>query len=399
MSSTVCLRDVRRHDSHPASDIRGRDAIGMTSTATLDALEDRLRRSVGLRDVPTPGTLPARIARVNKEHGHARSFRLILDKGPKLPKGPARELSALLPSSPRPQAYPRQVFQGDSSLRAFGKLNKFLADYVVGVAGETLLLARQLLEAASSGVRALLLEFRPESPVAMPDGVDGLAATDIPVRVGGDVLDSEVHTNNALSDERLRVFDFARGEQIELATPIYEVGFPDAGFEQLHLPFPRYERDTLTSGQSPDAHRGFVDVPRQYPVIIGNRAVRFESPLAPLVKAIGVSDFRKTPDHHLSRQSEFGLGFVVAELLKRVLPERPLLPRYLGDAAAGCVGASKRILQDASLFLRWAELHLGHEFHILKIIHDYRRPFMDYLWRGPDSSPLLKQGASSEQIR
>jgi hypothetical protein len=85
------IRDVRQHDGCPASDIRGRDAIGMASAATLDAFKDRLRRSVGLRDVSALGTLPARVARVNEQKAYPGPFRLVLDEGAQLLERPARE--------------------------------------------------------------------------------------------------------------------------------------------------------------------------------------------------------------------------------------------------------------------------------------------------------------------
>ena len=106
----------------------------------------------------TLGTLSACVARVNEEHGDARALRLILDEGAQLSERPARESSTLLPSSPHPLATVPEVFQPYRPLRAFGKLDKLFADYVVGVASEPPFFARELLEAASGGVRGLALK-------------------------------------------------------------------------------------------------------------------------------------------------------------------------------------------------------------------------------------------------
>jgi len=168
MSNTLHFRDVRLHDKSPASYRARSDSIGMTSEATLDSLEDRLRRSVGLRDVPTVRALPRSVARVYEMHRHTRSFGLVLDEGTELPERPARESSALLPSlSPHPRTYAFEVFKSNCPLRAFGKLDNLFADYMVRVAGKPLLSARKFFQPASRGVRAFLLELRPQAAVAV----------------------------------------------------------------------------------------------------------------------------------------------------------------------------------------------------------------------------------------
>jgi hypothetical protein len=161
MSSILCFRDVRQHDGCPTSDVPGSGAVGVGSVPARDALEGRLRRPVGLGDVSALGTLTRSVTRVNQQHGYARPPRFVLDKRTQLPKRPARESGTLSPSSPHPQAYARQIFEGDSLLRAFGNLDNLFADHVVSVGGKPLFFARELLEAASGGVRALPLELPP----------------------------------------------------------------------------------------------------------------------------------------------------------------------------------------------------------------------------------------------
>ena len=160
MSSVVRFRDVRQHDGCPAAYVHCSGAVCVGSVPALDAFKDLLRRSVGLRDVSALRTLPACVARINQQYGYARSLRLILDKGAQLPERPARESSTLLPSSPHPLANVPELFQPYRLLRAFGKLDKLFADYVVGVASEPPFFARKLLQAASGGVRALALKVR-----------------------------------------------------------------------------------------------------------------------------------------------------------------------------------------------------------------------------------------------
>jgi hypothetical protein len=111
MSSVVRVRDVRQHDGCPAAYVHRSGAVCVGSVPALDALEDRLRRPVGLRGVSALGTLSACVARVNEEYGDARALRLILDEGAQLSERPARESSTLLPSSPHPLANVPKVFQ------------------------------------------------------------------------------------------------------------------------------------------------------------------------------------------------------------------------------------------------------------------------------------------------
>jgi hypothetical protein len=320
-----------------------------------------------------------------------------------LPEGPARELSTLLPSSPHPQAYARQIFEGDCSLRAFGKLNNLFADYVVRVAGESLLLARELLKAAFCGVRAFLLQFRPESPVTVSDGVDGSATTDVAVRVYRYVLDFEIYADDTFGHERLWVLDFAGGEEVELTASVYEIGFPRAGFEQIHLSLAGHKRDALPgvapTSNGPDGHGWIIEVPRKNAVVVGDGAMRLEAPLAPLIQPVGISNLGKAAHDHLSREPEARLHVPIAELLKRVLPESPPFPSLLGDAVASGVGKLERLFQEVRLLLGWAEFQLGYELHVLKVYLDYGGFPMNHLLHGSDCSSPLKGGLCSEQLR
>src|SRR5687768_2602055 len=80
MGSAVPFRDVRQHDGCPAAYVHRSGAVCVGSVPALDALEDRLRRPVGLRDVSALGTLPACVARINEQDANSGSFRLVLDK-------------------------------------------------------------------------------------------------------------------------------------------------------------------------------------------------------------------------------------------------------------------------------------------------------------------------------
>lgn len=315
MSSVLHIRDVRQHDGCPAAHVHRSCAVGVGSVPTLNALEDRLRRPVRFGDVSAVGVLPARVARVNEQHGHPHPFRLVLDKGTKLPKGPARELGALSPSSPHPQAYAPEVFQGDSSLRAFGKPNKLFADYVVSVGRKASLLAGELLEAASRGMGALLLKLAPESAMGMSDGVDRTTATNVSVRVRSYVPNSEVNADDTFGHEWLRVLNLAGGEQVELATSVHKVRFANTGFEKLHLPLSGHEWDALPSftwtftrlRHGPNGDRRLAQVPGKDTVIVGDRTMRFEPSLAPLVESVGISNFGETADDYLSGETEIFL--------------------------------------------------------------------------------------------
>ena len=78
--SVLRFRDVRQHDGCPASDRPGSGAIGVGSVPAPDALKDRLRWSVGLRDMPALGALQARVWRIDKQDADSGSFRLVLKK-------------------------------------------------------------------------------------------------------------------------------------------------------------------------------------------------------------------------------------------------------------------------------------------------------------------------------
>ncbi len=164
------------------------------------------------------------IARIDVVDRHACKTRLVLYEGPKLTKRPTTvQSSALLPPSPRPRADTLEVFEGYRPLRALGKLDDAFADLVVSIRGEAALSAGQLLQTAPFRLGASALQLSPESSSSSAYTVDRRARMDVPVRVGCNVPDPEVHPECSFGNKRLRGVDLTGSEQVPLALPVDKI--------------------------------------------------------------------------------------------------------------------------------------------------------------------------------
>ena len=83
-------------------------------------------------------------------HWNASTQRLIGDKGLELCEAPGVECCALRPTSLDPRANVGQIFDGYSTLRAFGLRNNPFGDHMVDVFSKSSFLARKDTQAAAT---------------------------------------------------------------------------------------------------------------------------------------------------------------------------------------------------------------------------------------------------------
>ena len=129
---------------------------------------------------------------------------------------PRLQYRTLRPASPDPRLNTPQIFQGNLTLRAFGRRHKPFGDHMVGMRGKAVFLSRQLPQAAASPFRALPLEFGSQAPMPKAHALNRLAAVDRAVAVNGDVRHAQVNAQRALDVEWCGFFHVADGQQVEL---------------------------------------------------------------------------------------------------------------------------------------------------------------------------------------
>src|SRR6185436_1723833 len=162
------------------------------------------------------------------------------------------QLSALLPSSPHPRAYPLEVFKADRPLCAFGTLNQTLADRMIHVFGKTTLLTGELFEPPPRRFRAFLLELRSQPPMPVAHVVDGSAAIDRAVRVAGDVGHAQIDPKHVVSILGVEFFALACHQQIPVSLLKQQVAFALLPGKQDSLACTADERDHLPPAEGPD---------------------------------------------------------------------------------------------------------------------------------------------------
>src|ERR1700688_2422972 len=167
------MRRVRVVYGTPASEDAGSVEIGVGREETLPTGEDGLRRTVRFIDMAALRTFTRRVPGIYLDHRYARKRRLVKQKQSQLGECPAMQNRSLRTPSPDPQPDVPEVFKNNRLLRASGVLNDLLRYYVVGVGGETGLLARQFPQLALCAASLFLLEFGPQAAMAMSDAFDG----------------------------------------------------------------------------------------------------------------------------------------------------------------------------------------------------------------------------------
>lgn len=152
-----------------------------------------------------------------------------------------------------------------------------------------------------------------------------------------------------------------------------------------------------------DAVVGIFTGPR---FVVDHRSVLAERRLLGLVPLEGLADFGNAAHRHLSRQPEPLPPIMVDELLQPVLASRAIFKRYARYPVHRLVEAFKRLKQDAVLYSSEGEsLTMTTSFMPLFIpqsidkrhLRDYGGLFVDYRWRGSNSSSPVSGEASSEQ--
>ena len=127
------FRDFPPGDFGGTGNIGCADYIRMIEMTTRAAQKQSASRTIAFINMPTLRARPARIARINGDHRHARQFRLVLDESAQFGERPFRHLVSLRFPEPSPFADAGQVFKADPAFGVCGFLNDPLRDAMIFV--------------------------------------------------------------------------------------------------------------------------------------------------------------------------------------------------------------------------------------------------------------------------
>lgn len=334
-----------------------------------------LRLAIGLVDMSTRWTRPARVARIDKAHRHTRKYCLVADKRLQLCEGPRLQYRALLPRSPHPRLDMCQLFQRYPTLRAFGNQYQSFRDHMVDMSGKAGLLPCQLAKAAARAMRTLALEFATQPTMAIPDCFDYLAAMGRAVAINRDIRDTHIDTEHPFNINRLRRLHVADRQKVEHITNVGQICFTVPSLEQGPLALTTRERDRLPAIKRPDRHGWRFEGPTQDAVIVGDAPGWTEGALAFAIQLVAIGNLTDTPHDHLRGKTERLPSVGIGQLVELKLSEGLSIPGGCADAVTRGVGPFKRAHQGVGLFRRWQEFQLGDQLHlyiILKVCDTYR---------------------------
>jgi len=229
---------VRPVDYGPGADVPCRDVVGRPSVPARDARKPIPCRPVRLGAVPAFGTGLARVRRVDGHQQHPSKRCLVLEEGTLLEEGPAMQTCSLSASGRYPVANTLEILQGNAAAGAFCLLHESLADPMVDVSPETSLSSGNLPELPLRRPGPSSLQVASAVGVGTPDAVDIVARVDLSITVGGEVDDTQVHTEEVVRLDHGALSDLAGNDEQPLAGPGEdEVDLADARLQHLPLSF------------------------------------------------------------------------------------------------------------------------------------------------------------------
>ena len=321
-----------------------------------------MRDSASLIYQPAGGAGAGGVSGVHQDHRHPGESCFVADKTAELVEAPRVVLSPLALPNPDPLAYPLEVFQGDSPIRALGLQHHLFADAVVSVPAKQGLLAPPLLEESPAGVGALALEPSPELGVTLPQAVDRAAGVGLAIGVGQNIDDAQVNSQHVLGFQQGQLLHVHHHVEVKGLIPERQVGLPLAEGHQLPLAGATGVGDSLAPFHRPDGHPVIREV-AENPVVVGDGAVGAERALGLPVPLIAIGDLGDAADGKLGGQGELLADGVVGQLVEVVLPEEPLLPRYAANPVAGSIGAFQSLEQGPMLIGRRQQFEVDHQLH------------------------------------
>jgi hypothetical protein len=179
-------------DGSHTGNVYGSVRIGGSSMAAREATEMGLIGPVALITKATDRTCAGGIARVDIDHTHPCTLRLVADKRSELPKRPGMAHPSLLASNRDSFSNPFQVFECECLTLTGGLLHQRLADAVIHILLKAVFAPRVLAQppAPPAGVCQLQAAAMLESPIA--NVPDIRSAVRFAVRVGSKVDDAHI---------------------------------------------------------------------------------------------------------------------------------------------------------------------------------------------------------------
>src|SRR5207237_3473905 len=125
---------------------------------------------------------------------------------------------------------------------------------------------------------------------------------------------------------------FTDGQQIELTLVENEIRFTLSGFKQFLLSLATQIWNVLTTADSPNCHKLFINSISKNSIIISNSAKRLKSSLLLFVEFIGAGYFCDGSNYNLCGKFKFFTNGFISKLMKIVLSKDLSFPGNFTDS-------------------------------------------------------------------
>ena len=347
----------------PARDDAGSVGIRVAEVIAPEATECRLVGPVSLVNVTASGTLPAGVPRIYADERNARQPCFVGEELTQLGERPTVENSPLLAPSPDPFANASEFFDGNAAPAAFSGSNDLLTDYVVRVAAQALLLARQFLQPTLGGAGLFLLKLGPQPAIPMPDGIPLVPCITFSFAVGSDVDHSQINAKEAGRFQLGRLRDAASRHQVVLASNQHQVRLALSVPQHGSLPLSAHERNTQPAAERPNRNRGCAEIPGQDSIIVRGGSRRTKGSLDRFVQLVRIGNLGDGTDSRLRRQPKAFATLPVAEFVEIELAERLQLPSNAADVIARGIEGHQRAQKRIGLSAGRQKFELRRQVH------------------------------------
>lgn len=312
-----------------------------------------------------PTTFLGRIPRVYQDNGNSCHLSLVRNVLPQLAESPVGKLCSLPTSGLNPSAYACEFFQANRGFGALRRLYNSFRDLVIDVFLVSGLLAGNLAKLALGSLRALALEIAPavREDTAFPFNFG--TAIYGSVRIGCEVDNPQVNTQNILNTNCVRVWNFANASNVENPANQHQVYFALAVFQKLSLPFTTLKGDCQPTAQCPDRD-SIARLEAKDTIIIRLRRMLAEFASSLFVKLVGIRHLGNTTYCYLRRQTKLFAASLIGYAMQLELPKGIGLPCLLGQPVARSISCLKCQLERFVLLATGEKFDVCYQFHAFK---------------------------------
>ncbi len=319
-----------------------------------------------LVDATARGTLPGRVARIDKRDRNAGTLRLVDDEATELGECPIAKPCSFGPAGRNPAADTLEVLKSQSATGAFSIKNERLRYAVVDMFLEPRLFSGEFAETPLGGFSASLLQAAPSLRQLGPDTLNICAGPGATVAIHSKRNDAEIDAKPILGIELGRFRDVASRGQYPLATDETEINLALAVGHQSGLMLAHYNGHGDAAFDGPDADGCTVTDEADYAIVVGLGSVLAEHRRNIAVNLEGICHFGNRADGSLGGQSVAGSQLGIAELVQVELAEHARIKSGFCQPRRGLVAADKRGRQRNRCGLRRNQLNSGYQLHAFK---------------------------------